>query len=363
MGLLIPSLLGWAQAAQRVSSFDEALEKAGPDGIIVYCYGPDWNMRSTRMLRSFWNTPALEEAAANAVLVAVPFYQDPYTNGADKANDIKGSMPAPRSGICPSVLMFDKNGRLYASLQGGDGLYQNKEQEVADFIKSKKKKMEEIKPPSSEELEEGKLGLENIKKNLAYLRQQQEYLQKAETATLPNEKAKLITQAAELPINQPEGYVNTLTMTVPMDEDGYVKRGEHCALTFMYEQLETSDGFLKDDFFEDADLIEKACKKIYEDEQYRTEDRQAALALMLGAKRRAGESGSKLKTGIKKMAKIDMTTKFGLLSAALLESWGSKARMTPEEKKALSDKKKAQEKIKKANKTRDRRSEDRYTIE
>ncbi len=137
MGLLLPSLLGLAQAAQRVSSFDEALEKAGPDGIIAYCYGPDWNMRSARMLRSFWNTPALEEAAGNAVLVAVPFYQDPYTKGADTAGEIKGSMPAPRSGICPSVLMFDKNGRLYASLQGGDGLYQNKEQEVADFIKSK----------------------------------------------------------------------------------------------------------------------------------------------------------------------------------------------------------------------------------
>ncbi len=355
--------MGSVQAAQRVKSFDEALEQAGPDGIIAYCYGPDWNMRSTRMLRSFWNTPALEEAAGNAVLVAVPFYQDPYTKGADTAPEIQGSMPKPRSGICPSVLMFDKDGRLYASLQGGDGLYQNKEQEVADFIKSKKKKQEVVKPPTTEELEEGKLGLENIKKNLGYLRQQEQLLAKAETATLPNEKAKLITQAAELPISKPEGYVNTLTLTVPMDEDGYVKRGEYSALAFMYEQLETSDGFLKDDFFEDAELIEKACKKIYEDEQYRPEDRQAALALMLGAKRRAGESGSKLKNSIKKMAKIDPTTNFGLLSIDLLDSWGNKARMTPEEKKALSDKKKAQEKIKKANKTRDRRAEDRYTIE
>ncbi|MFI3243339.1 MAG: hypothetical protein R3Y56_03700 [Akkermansia sp.] len=356
-------LLGSLQAAERVKSFDEALEKAGADGIIAYCYGPDWNMRSTRMLRSFWNTPALEEAAGNAILVAVPFYQDPYTKGADKAPEIQGSMPPPRSGICPSVLMFDKNGRLYASLQGGDGLYQNKEQEVAEFIKSKKKKQEVVKPPTTEELEEGKLGMENIKKNLGYLRQQQDMLAKAETATLPNEKAKLITQAAELPIVKPEGYVNTLTLTVPMDEDGYVKRGEYSALAFMYEQLETSDGFLKDDFFEDAELIEKACKKIYEDEQYRPEDRQAALALMLGAKRRAGESGSKLKSSIKKMAKIDPNTNFGLLSIDMMDSWGKKARMTPEEKRALADKKKEQEKIKKANKTRDRRAGDRYTIE
>ncbi len=363
VNLLALAIAAPSMAAERVGSFDEALEKAGPDGVIAYCYGPDWNMRSTRMLRSFWNTPELMEAAGDAMLVAVPFYQDPYTKGAETGPEIQGSMPAPKSGICPAVLMFDKEGRLYASLLGGDGLFQNKEEEVAEFIKSKKKKKEEQKPLTNEELEEGKLGLANIKKNLAYLKEQEELLKKAEAATTPKDKTMYISQAAELPITPPENYINNMIDIAPLDEGSYIKRSEFSALAFMYEQLDTTDGFIPDDFYEDPEVIAKACKAVYEDKSLKAADRQAAYALMIGAQRRASERGSILKRGIKSMGDIDLTTCFGLMSADLMEFWGTNKSLSSDERKALRDKKKAQDKAKKEKEAREKKAANDFTIE
>lgn len=362
-GLLIPCALSTAIAAQRVNSFDAALEKAGSDGVIAYCYGPDWSMRSNRMLRTFWNTPQLEEAAGNAILVAVPFYQDPYAAGAEKASEIQGSMPSPPRRICPSVLMFDKEGRLYATLKAGDFLLQNKEEELATQMLSKKKSTKDEKAPTNEELEEGKLGLINIKKNLELLRQQQSLLEQSESAAKAEDKAKHLITAAELSISAPQNFLHTLNALVPMDEQGYIKRSEYKPLKFLYEQLETSDGFLRSDFYEDADKIAKACKEIANNEQLKPEDRQAAYCLMIGANRRASERGNVIKNDIKKMERMDPTSKFGLLSSTLSDLWGKNKTLTSAERKAIADKKKAQEKAAKEKAAQDRRSSDRYTIE
>ncbi|MGN0837023.1 MAG: hypothetical protein ACI4OS_06235, partial [Akkermansia sp.] len=113
-----------AGAAQRVDSYDEALSQAGDDGVIVYCYGPDWNKRSVRMLDSFWKSPELEAAAGDAKLVAIPFYQgeDPT----DKAKSIKGAYKGPSFGVCPTVALIDAQGNVYAELPGTDYLADGK---------------------------------------------------------------------------------------------------------------------------------------------------------------------------------------------------------------------------------------------
>ena len=60
--ILGAALLSVGKAAERAETFSEALSKAGSDGVIAYCYGPDWNRRSVRLLKTFWNTPEAAEA-------------------------------------------------------------------------------------------------------------------------------------------------------------------------------------------------------------------------------------------------------------------------------------------------------------
>ncbi len=135
-------LLPVASAAQRAKTFYDALEMAGDDGVIAYYYGPDWNRRSVRMLKTFWENPATEAAAGNAVMVAVPHYQSNESEGADEAGSIRGNLPHPPAGICPTVYMVDKSGNVYATLKGSDELGDETGALGAERLKTK---MEDIR--------------------------------------------------------------------------------------------------------------------------------------------------------------------------------------------------------------------------
>ncbi len=304
-----------AEAAQRATTYAEALDKAGEDGVLAFCYGPDWNQRSVRMLKSFWENPATEEAAGDAVMVAVPFYQDQNAPGADKASEIQSGLRPPHYGVCPTVFMINKEGSIYATLTGMD-----------DFGD-----------------EQGALGAEQIKKKLAELRLQKELLAKAASAS-GAEKAKLLSQVADLSITPPKGIVEEIELADPEDTTGAVRRNKHNAFYgFMYEQLQTKDGFLKTDFVPDLNSIGEACHAIINDKAYRNEDRQAAYALLIGLSRAAGIPAPQLRGYITKCMKIDENTMYGKMGPALIERWtgkdseaasGSRKKKTAAERKA-----------------------------
>ncbi len=324
-----------AFAAQRATTYAEALEKAGDDGVLAFCYGPDWNKRSLRMVKSFWENPATEEAAGDAVMVAVPFYQDPNAEGADKAPEIRSGLRAPHYGVCPTVFMIDKDGRIYATLTGMDDLGD----------------------------EQGTLGAEKIKTKLAELRRQKELLTKAAAASGP-EKAKLLCEVTDLSIEAPKGIVEEIQLADPEDTTGAVRRNTHNAFYgFMYEQLQTKDGFLKTGFVPDLNTISTACYAIINDEAYRTVDRQAAYALLIGLSREAGIPANQLRGYITKCAKIDPTTIYGKMAPALIEKWtgkGSEAASGAKKKKSAADRKAEREARRQAAKAeRDRKKQER----
>ena len=120
LAVLALLLVPFSWGAQRAETFPEAVEKAGSDGVIAYCYGPDWNRRSVMLLNSFWKSEKLSEAAGDAILVAVPFYEDKHSAEASRHSHIGSGMPNPAFSVCPTVMFFDKNGRMYASMQGND---------------------------------------------------------------------------------------------------------------------------------------------------------------------------------------------------------------------------------------------------
>ncbi len=300
-----------ATAAQRVSSYSEALDKAGDDGIIAYCYGPDWNKRSVRMLKSFWENAATEQAAGDAVMVAIPYYQDNNAEGADEAATVRGGLAWPPSGVCPAVLMMDKNGTVYANLFGMD-----------DFGD-----------------EQGAQGAQKIAEKLAEFRRQRELLAKAQTAH-GAEKAKLLSEVADLSIKAPKGILEEIQLADPEDKTGAVRRTKHDAFYgFMYDQMQTKDGFLKKGFVPDMSVLTPACLDVAEDEAYRNYDRQAAYALLIGRARDAGIPTNQLRGYITKCGKIDSTTVFGRLCSDLAEKWAGKGASSSAKKKTAAERK------------------------
>ncbi len=286
-----------AAAALRVASFDEAKQKAGDDGIIIYCYGPDWNPRSVRMLQSFWQNPATVAAAGDAVMLAVPFYQDNKARGAEEAHTMRGDLQAPPFQVCPAVMMLDKKGRVYATLTGSDDLGD----------------------------EQGELGAKNISEKLAALRRQRELMAKAQGLT-GIEQAKVLREVSDLSIAHPVGLLKMIEQADPEDKSGALRRNKHSQIQFTYRQIEADAlGFTDPEAEIELAKVKKACLEVIEDDAYRPEDRQAAYNVYIGQSRRDGVGGGFLRNLIRRGMKIDEETWYGRLSPALGKLWGTGA--------------------------------------
>lgn len=337
MVLAVTALLSAAMGAQRAETFEEALSKAGDDGVVAFCYAPDWNKYSVKLLKTFWNTPAAEAAAGNAVMVAVPFFQDSSSKGADAAPAIQNGLPSVPHGtyVCPAVMMIDKSGNMYAYLPG------------ADFLGND---------------ETCTLGCKNIKEKLGHLRKRIELLAKAESL-VGTEKAKLLAEVADLPITQPADIVQQIELADPTDKTGAVRRNKFSALQCMYKLLDTTDGFLKPDYEPDYDKIRQECEAVMNDKSYRAKDRQAVYALYVGESRRqlmstGRPTPNQLKGIIKKGMQADESTNFGRLSPTLEKLWGGlKFSRTSEQRKADREKKSEDAKNKKEKKRMERNAE------
>lgn len=294
--------------SRRVTSFSDAIQAAGADGIAVFCYGPNWNRRSVQMLKNFWNTSELEQATGSAVLLAVPYYENPTDDQRAATRSAAGGMSGPPFGVCPTVMLFDANGTKYANLAG------------TDFLGS--------------EADEYKTGYENLRKYIGYLHKRDELMKQAESTPAGVEKAKLLNQVAELPINAPSGLVQLIREADPDDQSGMVRRNTFNARDFLYEQMGTKDGFLSPDFEVDFKSLEEACLKVAKDETLKPRDRQAAYLLLIGASRRNGITGHKLKALVAACAKIAPQSDYGKLSPFLSDKWASlKSNPTSEDRR------------------------------
>lgn len=282
---------------RRAASFSAALEAAGEDGVAVYCYGPNWNRRSYDMLSEFWKTPELEAATGGAILVAVPYYEEPTDEQREKNLTAAAGMSGPPHGVCPTVMLFDKDGVKYANLVGIDHL--------------------------GTDADSYALGYKNLREKLAALHKRNEILKKAQDTPPGVEKAKLLDQLNSLPILPPPGLVEMIREADPNDASGMVRRNTFDALAFLYEQMHTKDGFLAPDFEEDFQSIENACLKVAKDETLKPLDRQAAYLLLIGSSRRHEISGVRLKQLINACAKIDPNSKYGRLATFLNEKWAT----------------------------------------
>ena len=318
---------------RRANSYRDALAAAGEDGVIVFCYGPDWNQRSVRMLKKFWLTKALEEASGGAILVAAPYYQAPTPEQAAESSEITGGMQGPPHGVCPTIMMFNKDGFCYSSLPGRDYLGE----------------------------ETGELAMKNIAEKLDALHTMQQLLAKAE-GLRGAEKAKVLSEIRDLPIKSPDKVLTMLQEADPSDKTGLVRRNTYNSLNFLYEMMETKDGFLAADFVPDYNKIKTECLKVAKDETLRAEDRQAAYALLIGQARREHVSGKQnipskqMKEFITSCTKIDPNTTYGRLGPTLVGLWGN-LHVSPEARKAYAERKKADDKARREKEREDKKAD------
>lgn len=281
-----------AAAGQHAKTYDAARKAAGKEGIIVYVYGPDWNTRSAHMLRDFWESRELEEAAGEAVLLAVPVYQDSKNEDPQTAA-AQGSLKLPGFCYCPRVLMLDADGEIYADLHGTDDLGSGK----------------------------GELGVENVRTKLELLRRRNALLEQAEAAE-GADKARLLSQAADLPLIPPSDIVERIRMADPTDRTGCLRRHEFQPREFLYKEMDTKDGFLKPTFIPDLAAIKQHCTRIFSDKNYKPEDRQAVYNLLIGLSRQNGIVSQRLKTLIRANIRIGPDTRSGKAGNHILTAWG-----------------------------------------
>ncbi len=327
LGMLLAGLMlsSSAMAAQRARSFDEARRKAGNDGIIVYWYGPDWNKRSVRMLQSFWRNPATEEAAGNAVMFAAALYQDETAAGAEESSRNCKGAPAPPFQVCPTVIMMDAQGQVYATLTGTDYLGD----------------------------ESGELGAKNIADRLGKLRRRQELVEKARGLS-GKDKARLLHEAVFIGIEPDAQLLRMVQETDPEDKLGTMRAWNHSQIKFTYKQIKADDlGFTNPDDTIDMAEVRRACMEIINDEAYRTEDRQAAYNVLIGLSHRQGEAVGKTRALIRRGMNIDKESWYGRLSPELQKLWGkSDGRARPKGPTRLEERRRRMEQSQKKHGTR-----------
>lgn len=285
-------------AAQKATTFEDALKKAKDDGIVAYCYGPDWNMRSVNMLASFWKNKIVEKACGDAVMIAIPFYQRPTPANLKEQNKIQGNFQRYRLNHdfrgFPAVCMMDRTGSMYAQLCGTDDL--------------------------GTEEDGYALGANNIADKLDLFRQQKELLSKAEKAQ-GIEKAKLLGNASVLGIYPPQGIANTIKSLDPQDQTGYYKRLTYDAFHFN----EKANAFSGSD--QDAskamtpEETEKELQTLLKHPTLSPLQKQESYAVYIGRLRKAGADKAVLVKHIKTMHDLDPESMYGRITPHLLEMW------------------------------------------
>lgn len=286
------------QAAQKASTFEDALKKAKADGIVAFCYGPDWNMRSTNMVNTFWKSKLTEKACGDAVMIAIPFYQRPTPANIKEQNKIQGSFKRRRVNhdfrSFPAVCMMDRTGRVYAQLCGTDDLGTDDD----DFAK----------------------GIDNITAKLEAFRRQSELLAQAEKAQ-GIEKAKLLGQASTLGIYAPEGAAEAIKSLDPQDQTGYYQRLTYDPFHFNERVNAFSGSKMDPSKALTPEQTEKELQTLLKNPVLSNIQKQESYAVYIGRLRKTQADKAMLIKQIKAMHDIDPDTMYGRIMPHLLELW------------------------------------------
>ena len=285
-----------AFAAFQAKNFAAAKKRNPKDGILVYFYGPDWDVRSTSMLKTFWGNNDIRNACGDSAMLAVPVYQNPSDKEKKREQELREGMKMPHIFSYPAVVMCDEEGRKYYILQGDEIL--------ADV----------------------KVVSETIRAKLALFRKQKALLQKAEKAK-GLEKAKLYGQAMLEGIDYPPNALKVFKECDPKGETPYAKRIEFDVYKIITDKTHT-DPDKPDLKLMPPDEAFALVKKLAIDdaETYLPWQRQELLAACAGYLRRVNKADPRIKTLHQKIREIDSESVWASVADESEKIWGGGAK-------------------------------------
>lgn len=265
-------------------NYEAAQANVPEDGYVLALYAEDWDKFSKKTVKSFYKNKAFKQEMANSVIIeyaapnffSAPTKENPDLRDCRKEREAKlGKLKWTGAHTYPAFVLYDKNGRHYATVLVPHADRKNPEK-IAKQIAAARKALAE----------------------------QNDLLAQAEKES-GIAKAKLLGKAASFPnINRPDNIVKRIKDVDPEDKSGYIR-----SLDFNGHHYAESTAKTEDWKATLAEVEAKIADKSYTDAQ-----RQGLYATAIGLLHRHGSIADqkKLVKYLRAMEKLDPDSILGI---------------------------------------------------
>lgn len=283
-GLLVGMPL---QAATLVKDYAEASQAVGKNGYILFAYGANWDPTGLQICKKHMESAAVKEAAGDAVMWTVPFYQFPTDEQKADQNIKWGSLGMPHGHSAesyPALILYDKNNVNYATINGAV-----------------------VQKGTPEEL------AAKLKETIANKQKRDEVMAKADAAQ-GVEKAKLLLEACRIPgLHRPDRIVDTIKAIDPQDKSGAIR-------SLTYEPSAKAEAYSE----KTKEETIAAMEELLQDPAFTPEQKQSMYAIMVGKIHLGGsyEERAKILELTRKMQELNPDSLLGRSAVIAGRLWG-----------------------------------------
>lgn len=293
-------------AAKTVKTYAAAQKNAGKDGVLVYCYGPDWNPRSVAMLKSLWESAELKRAAGDAAMVAAPFYQNPSEKERTAAQETRKGLREPFIFSYPAILMISQGGETYYIVTGKE-IYAGKEAVAATIAEqlAHERERKELRAQANKAK-----GIEKAKLLGKYAETYGEAI-----FTERDEKVACVDMGILNRIRN--DLIKEIKACDPKDETNYVKQLEFDIFTTFSKKT-----FPKEEKISPDEAYDFVKKNVVENEAaYRPAQRQKLIAACASYLRRKDKNDKRIPAMLRRIVKIDSENEWASFAREFDRIW------------------------------------------
>lgn len=263
----------------HVSTYPDALKKAGDHGAVLFCYGPGWDRVSEQAYEAFIKSRKLDRAVRSAPLLEMALYDSPSPEEKAAFDRMMGGKKMPGIRSLPCLAIVDENGTVRAAVEGAE--------QMADVEKA----------------------LAMLAEKMKLVQKQNKLLKLSERAS-GNRRLELLAEAADLGPKIPEQYLKDLPPDPPHDKYGYAAR-------LMFDPIAVV-ATLQGLTLEEAEAKVRAMLQL---KAYTTEQRQQMYAALTGHFRRTGGTSADLARLFKEMEELDPNSLYGAYAKEAARIW------------------------------------------
>ncbi|MCC8021722.1 MAG: hypothetical protein LIO63_07105 [Akkermansia sp.] len=281
LAIVLPLLMSLAVLqAGRVSSYPDALRRAGDHGAVLFCYGVGWDQLGDRAYNDFVKSRKIDRIAKGAPVVVIPLYDSPAPDEKKNFDRIMGGRGLP-GGIhsTPCLAIVDSDGNVRDVVQGAD--------EMGDVEKA----------------------LELLEQKLETVYKQNKLLASSLRAH-GGRRLRLLSDAFDLGPKIPGKFLKDLPDDPAYDKDGYAAKLKFDPIALV--------GALQNKGLDEA---EAKVRGMLELKSFSKEQRQLMYAALTGHLRRNGADAVRLRKLYEEMAAIDPDSMYGAYAKEAINFW------------------------------------------